>query len=114
MKGKFWVNSRPAASVAELTRTAPTQTVILTSTQARIEGCRITAYKRIVQGQTWNDLLRHAEEIGANAVLNTPFDDGLDVDTLFHGAAVVVQPERSPHAAQTIARRRPVPPWSAG
>ena len=64
----------------------------LTSTQARIEGCRITAYKGIVQGETWNDLLRHAEKIGANAVLNTCFDDALDVDTLFHGAAVVIEP----------------------
>lgn len=66
-------------------------TVVLTSTGARIEGWRITAYKGIVRGETWNELLRHAEEVGANAVLNTRFDNALDVDTLFHGAAVVIE-----------------------
>jgi len=72
--------------------------VVLTSTEARIEGCRITAYKGTVRGETWNELLRRAQEIGANAVLNTCFDDALDVDTLFHGAAVVIEPLPSPAA----------------
>lgn len=37
-------------------------------------------------------LLKSAEALGANAILNTCFDDALDVDTLFHGTAVVIQP----------------------
>jgi uncharacterized protein YbjQ (UPF0145 family) len=76
--------------------------MILTSTQARIEGCWITAYRGTVQGETWKELLRHAEEIGANAVLNTCFDDALDVNTLFHGAAVVIEPLPS-RAATAVA-----------
>lgn len=66
--------------------------MILTSTQARIEGYEIKAYKGIVQGETWNELLRHAEALGANAVINTCFDNALDVETVFHGSAVVVEP----------------------
>jgi hypothetical protein len=65
--------------------------VILTSTGSQIEGFWITAYKGIVQGQTWDEFLRNAEAMGANAVLNTCFDDALDVDTLFHGAGVVLK-----------------------
>lgn len=70
--------------------------MILTSTEPRIEGFWITAYKGIAQGQTWNEFLRHAEEIGANAVLNIRFDNELDVETLFHGAGVLVRPLRAP------------------
>jgi uncharacterized protein YbjQ (UPF0145 family) len=44
--------------------------VVRISTELRIEGFWIAAYKGIVQGQTWNEFLRNAEEIGANAVLN--------------------------------------------
>jgi len=70
--------------------------MILTSTQAGIEGYEIRAYKGIAQGETWNELLCHAKELGANAVINTCFDDALDVETLFHGSAVVVRRRRSP------------------
>lgn len=71
-------------------------TVILTSTDAQIEGFWIIAYKGIVQGQTWDKFLCNAEAIGANAVLNTCFDDALDMDTLFHGVGVVLTPIRLP------------------
>jgi uncharacterized protein YbjQ (UPF0145 family) len=70
--------------------------VILTSTEAQIPGYVIAAYKGIVQGETWDELLRQAEKTGANAVLNTRFDDALDVDTLFHGSAVVLKRVHSP------------------
>jgi hypothetical protein len=70
--------------------------VLLASTEERIEGYAIAAYKGILQGQTWNELLRQAEALGANAILNTCFDDALDVDTLFHSRGVVVRRERSP------------------
>jgi uncharacterized protein YbjQ (UPF0145 family) len=69
---------------------------MLTSTESQMRGYWISAYKGIAQGETWEDLLRHAEELGANAVLNTRFDDALDVDTLFHGSAVVLKRERRP------------------
>ncbi len=69
--------------------------MIATSTEALIPGYVITAYKGIVQGETWDELLRQAEKIGANAVLNTRFDDGFDVETLFHGTAVILRRVRS-------------------
>lgn len=43
-------------------------------------------------GATFAELLQDAEALGANAVLNTYFDDSLDVETLYHGAAVVMKP----------------------
>lgn len=75
------------------------KTMLLTSVGARIEGYSIAAYQGTVRGDTWNELLRRAAEIGANAVLNTCFDDALDVDTLLHGTAVVLRrdyPTRHP------------------
>lgn len=79
--------------------------MILTSTESEIEGYRITAYKGIVQGETWNELLRNAEKIGANAVLNTCFDGALGVDTMFHGTAVVVRRECLRHGQQAGPKR---------
>ena len=66
--------------------------IALATTQAHLDGYFITAYKGVAQGETYLALLRDAEALGANAVLNTCFDDALDVDTLFHGAAVVIEP----------------------
>ncbi len=84
--------------------------MILTSTEPQIEGFWITAYKGIVQGHTWNEFLQHAEEIGANAVLNARFDNALAVETLFHGAGVVVRPLRAPRGAgQNSHRRKSLP-----
>jgi uncharacterized protein YbjQ (UPF0145 family) len=80
--------------------------VALTSTQAYIPGYVVTAYKGIVQGETWGELLRQAEKTGANAILNTCFDDALDVDTLFHGSAVVVKRVHPPGKPIRRPRRR--------
>ena len=66
--------------------------MIAVTTTSSIEGYRITAYKGSAQGLTFDELLRHAEALGANAILNTCYDDALDVETLFHGAAVVIEP----------------------
>jgi uncharacterized protein YbjQ (UPF0145 family) len=71
--------------------------VILTSTKAQVPGYVISAYKGIIQGETWDELLRHAEALGANAMLNTCFDDALGLDTLYHGSAVVLR--RKPSAS---------------
>jgi uncharacterized protein YbjQ (UPF0145 family) len=69
---------------------------MLTSTESQIRGYWISAYKGVAQGETWDDLLRRAEELGANTVLNTYFDNALDLETSFHGSAVVLKREARP------------------
>jgi uncharacterized protein YbjQ (UPF0145 family) len=69
--------------------------MIAVTTASRIDGYEIVAYKGTAQGATFEDLLKSAESLGANAILNTCYDDALDVDTLFHGAAVVIEPMRA-------------------
>jgi len=65
--------------------------MIAVTTETRLDGYQIAAYKGTAQGATFADLLRHAEALGANAILNACYDDALDVETLFHGAAVVIE-----------------------
>ena len=65
--------------------------MIAVTTETRLEGYQIADYKGTAQGVTFADLLRHAEALGANAILNCCYDDALDVETLFHGAAVVIE-----------------------
>jgi len=77
--------------------------MIAVTTETRLEGYQIVAYKGIAQGATFADLLRHAEALGANAILNTCYDDALDVETLFHGAAVVIEPVAPRRPAQPVA-----------
>ena len=77
--------------------------MIAVTTETRLEGYEIAAYKGTAQGATFDDLLRHAEALGANAILNTCYDDALDVETLFHGAAVVIEPVASRRTAQVRA-----------
>ena len=45
--------------------------MIAVTTETRLEGYQIVAYKGTAQGETFADLLRHAEALGANAILNT-------------------------------------------
>ncbi len=66
--------------------------IFVTATSV-LEDYRVTAYKGTAQGATFGELLQHAEALGANAILNTCYDDALDIDTLFHGAAVVIGPK---------------------
>jgi len=77
--------------------------MIAVTTETRLEGYQIVAYKGTAQGETFADLLRHAEALGANAILNTCYDDALDVETLFHGAAVVIEPVAPRRPAQLLA-----------
>jgi len=77
--------------------------MIAVTTETRLEGYQIAAYKGTAQGATFADLLRHAEGLGANAILNTCYDDALDVETLFHGAAVVIEPVTRRQPAQAVA-----------
>jgi uncharacterized protein YbjQ (UPF0145 family) len=66
--------------------------MMMATTASRIEGYNVVAYKGTAQGETFEKLLKGAETLGANAILNTCYDDALDVDTLFHGAAVIIEP----------------------
>ncbi len=50
------------------------------------------AYRGIAQVTTFEELQSSAEARGANAILNSCYDNALDVDTLFRGAAVVIEP----------------------
>jgi len=65
--------------------------MVAVTTETRLDGYQIAAYKGTAEGATFADLLRHAEALGANAILNCCYDDALDVETLFHGAAVVIE-----------------------
>lgn len=65
-------------------------------TASRIEGYHITVYKGTAQGEIFEKLLKSAKLLGADGILNTCYDDALDVDTLFHGAAVVIEPIPAP------------------
>jgi hypothetical protein len=76
--------------------------MILTSTASQIEGYWITAYGGIVQRQTWDELLQNAEEIEANAILNTRFDNALDVDTLYTARALWLGRSRRSGAAPKL------------
>jgi uncharacterized protein YbjQ (UPF0145 family) len=73
--------------------------MIAVTTVSSINGYEIVAYKGTAQGETFDELLRNAKALGANAILSTCFDDALDVDTLFHGAAVLIKriPAPPPH-----------------
>jgi uncharacterized protein YbjQ (UPF0145 family) len=77
--------------------------MIAVTTETRLEVYEIAAYKGTAQGATFADLQRHAEALGANAILNTCYDDALDVETLFHGAAVVIEPVALRRPAQPVA-----------
>ncbi len=66
--------------------------MILVTTATAIEGYQIVAYKGTAQDVTLQELEHYAESLGANATLNSCYDDTLDVDTLFHGAAVIIKP----------------------
>ena len=59
---------------------------------SEFQGFRITGYKGTASGTTFDELLQHAECMGANAIIGTCYDNALDVETLFHGAAVVIEP----------------------
>jgi len=59
---------------------------------SNVQGFRITGYKGTAWGATFDELLQHAESMGANAIIGTCYDNALDIETLFHGAAVIIEP----------------------
>jgi len=66
--------------------------VILVTTTSEIEGYRVIATKGTAQGATFEDMLRHAETLGANAILEADYGNALGPEPLYHGNAVVVEP----------------------
>jgi uncharacterized protein YbjQ (UPF0145 family) len=66
--------------------------MVTVTIDSNFQGFRITGYKGIACGVTFDELLQHAENMGANAIIGTCYDNALDVETLFHGAAVVIEP----------------------
>ncbi len=70
--------------------------MILVTTATAIEGYSVAGSKGTAQDATFTELLNSADSLGANTILNTCYDDALDVDTLFHGAAVIIEPIPNP------------------
>jgi uncharacterized protein YbjQ (UPF0145 family) len=66
--------------------------MVAVTIDGNVQGFRITGYKGTACGATFDELLQHAESMGANAIIGTCYDNALDVETLFHGAAVVIEP----------------------
>jgi uncharacterized protein YbjQ (UPF0145 family) len=66
--------------------------MVAVTIDSNVQGFRITGYKGTACGITFDELLQHAESMGANAIIGTCYDNALDVETLFHGAAVVIEP----------------------
>ena len=80
--------------------------MVAVTIDSNVQGFRITGYKGTASGATFDELLRHAESMGANAIVGTRYDNALDVETLFHGAAVVIQPIQ-PEACGLDTPKRP-------
>jgi uncharacterized protein YbjQ (UPF0145 family) len=67
--------------------------MILVTTTSAIEGYRVIATKGTAQGATFEDMLRHAETLGANAIVNAMYDNAVvGAESLFHGNAFMVEP----------------------
>ena len=73
--------------------------IVAVTIGSKFQGFRITGYKGTASGATFDELLQHAESMGANAIIGACYDNALDVETLFHGAAVVIEPIQ-PHACE--------------
>ena len=80
--------------------------MIAVTVDSSVQGFRITGYKGTACGATFDKLLQHAESMGANAVIGTCYDNALDVETLFHGAAVVIEPNQ-PQASECVGPEGP-------
>lgn len=68
--------------------------MVLVTPRSNLEGYQVATYKGIAQGSTIQDLVREAKALGANVILNTCYDNALDIETLYHGTAVLVKPAR--------------------
>lgn len=66
--------------------------MILVTTRSQLDGYRITATKGSAQGARFEEMLRHAEQLGANAILNATYQRTIGADAMFVGDAVLVEP----------------------
>jgi uncharacterized protein YbjQ (UPF0145 family) len=66
--------------------------MILVTTASAFDGYRVIATKGTAQGTTFEDMLCHADALGANAILNARYDNALGAQALFHGTAVLTEP----------------------
>jgi len=78
------------------TLNAGTRIMTSVTTNSTIDGYRVTACKGRAQGATFEEMLHHAEGLGANAILNVRYDNALGGEALFHGNAAVIEPIRKP------------------
>ena len=65
--------------------------MMLVTTASELDGYHIHVTKGLAQGATFENMLHHAEQLGANAIVNAAFESALKAGFLFHGDAVVVQ-----------------------
>jgi len=56
--------------------------MVLVTPRSNLKGYQVAAYKGIAQGSTIQDLVREAKPLGANTILNTCYDNALDIETL--------------------------------
>jgi uncharacterized protein YbjQ (UPF0145 family) len=66
--------------------------MILVSTASEIDGYRVLSVKGTTQGANFEDLLRHAETLGANAILKADYKSLAAGYAIYHGTAVLVEP----------------------
>ena len=66
--------------------------LMLVTARSNLEGYQVATYKGIAQGPTLKELVREARALGANAILSTCYDNALDIETLYHGTAVILEP----------------------
>ncbi len=66
--------------------------MILVTTTPQIDGYRIVATKGRVQGNTFEEMLHHADQLGANAIVKADYDKARSGESAFHGTAAVVEP----------------------
>ena len=65
--------------------------MMLVTTASELDGYRIHVTKGLAQGATFENMLHHAEQLGANAIVGADYSNSLPEEVRFHGTAVVVE-----------------------
>ena len=64
--------------------------MMLVTTASELDGYRIHVTKGLAQGATFENMLHHAEQLGANAIVGADYSSSLPEEVRFRGTAVVV------------------------
>lgn len=64
--------------------------MMLVTTASELDGYKIQVTKGLAQGATFENMLHHAEQLGANAILGADYSNSLPEEVHFHGTAVLV------------------------